>query len=294
MERQSSDHESGGEKEGRREKYNTGLLSLHTFVLLFLREGVLYTQGNIHVNFKKFKKFQSLTCAWQLCPLWQLQAQDRFAQPRQMLNRVPAQVRDKVTCLWLPELTWWPWEFAELLWCHFLSNVSQDGIVQSDDRRRLLWGKTCSSPFLVVSVNSGSELPAQTGLYQLHQRLTGELKGRRNTSQQPTHRETKLETHNQTGGWKEESSRAWNTLLHLRTCSPELQWLDSQIKLAVCRCVICSMLLVSLKAKVAPFPIVLYSTFVARMRIIYIDLYSFICISLVCTTGKFMMKILWY
>lgn len=116
---------------------------------------------------KKKPESQSLTCVRRL-PLWQLQAEDRFAQPGKVLNRVPALMRDKVPSIRQVELAWWPRESAELRRCHFVSNVSEDSVVQLDDRRRFLRRKTCSGPLLAVSVNSGTELTTQSGLHELH------------------------------------------------------------------------------------------------------------------------------
>lgn len=116
---------------------------------------------------KKKTEFQSLTCVRKL-PQWQLQAEDRFAQPGKVLNRVPALMRDKVPGIRQVELAWWPRESAELRRCYFVSNVSKDSVVQLDDRRRVLRRKTCSSPLLAVSVNSWTELTTQSGLYELH------------------------------------------------------------------------------------------------------------------------------
>lgn len=97
-------------------------------------------------------------------------------------------MRDKVTGLRLPELAWRPRESAELLGRHFVHNVSQDSVVELDDRRGGLRRKACNSPLLAVGINSGNELTTQTGLYELHQGLAGEREGWRSTSQQPTHR----------------------------------------------------------------------------------------------------------
>ena len=77
-------------------------------------------------------------------------------------------MRDKVPSIRQVELAWWPRESAELRRCHFVSNVSEDSVVQLDDRRRFLRRKTCSGPLLAVSVNSGTELTTQSGLHELH------------------------------------------------------------------------------------------------------------------------------
>lgn len=66
------------------------------------------------------------------------------------------------------KLSWRPGEFAEIPGRHFVSDVSQDAVVQLDDGHRALGGKPCGDPLLPVSVNSGAELTTQTGLYELH------------------------------------------------------------------------------------------------------------------------------
>lgn len=117
-----------------------------------------------------------------------------------MLGRVPAQVRDKVSGIRQAELAWRPRESAEILGRHFVSNVSQDGVVELDDRHRVLGGKTRSGPLLALGVNSGTELTTQTGLNELHQGLTGKWEGWGSTGQQPTCSLVELETHSRTGG----------------------------------------------------------------------------------------------
>lgn len=127
-------------------------------------------------------------------------------QPGQLLGGVPARMRDKLTHIRLAELPRRPRESAELLGRHFVSNVSQDGVVQPDDRRRLLGGATCSGPVLAVGVNSGTELTTQAGLHELHQGLAGEWEGWWSTGQQPTHSLAQLETQ------QDERDRRWRRL----------------------------------------------------------------------------------
>ena len=112
-----------------------------------------------------------------------------------MLGRVPAQMRDKVLGFLQAELARGPGESAEVRRRHFVSKVSQDSVVQLDDRRWLLGGEKSSGAILVVGVDSGAELTTQCVLHQLHQGLTGEREQWGGTGQQPTCSLAQLETH---------------------------------------------------------------------------------------------------
>lgn len=92
------------------------------------------------------------------------------------------------------ELSGGPRESTQILGGHLVSHVTQEGVEELDERARVLGGEACSRPVLAVGENSGAELTAQTGLDELHQRLTREGEGRRRTGQQPTDRLDQLET----------------------------------------------------------------------------------------------------
>lgn len=98
-----------------------------------------------------------LTCCGQLLPLWQLQAADDFPQPGQVLGGVPGQMRHKIPHVRQTEFARRPREPAELLRCHFISDVSQDCVVKLDDRSWVLGWKMCGSSLQPVGVNSGTE-----------------------------------------------------------------------------------------------------------------------------------------
>lgn len=96
-------------------------------------------------------------------------------------------MRYKVAVIRQGELDWWPRESAEILGRHFVGSVSQDGVVQLDDRRRILGRETRSGPLLALGLNSGAELTTQSCLYKLDKGLAGKREWWRSAGQQPKH-----------------------------------------------------------------------------------------------------------
>lgn len=79
------------------------------------------------------------------------------------MDKVPAQIRDKFRVLRLPELTWR--QCFHFLGRNIVGNVSQDSVVEADDRGGVQRWKLSSYPLLMFDVNSGNELVVQCGFY---------------------------------------------------------------------------------------------------------------------------------
>lgn len=101
------------------------------------------------------------------------------------MDKVPAQIRDKFRALGLPKLT--GRQCSHFWGRNIVGNVSQDSIVQADDRCRGHGWKLCSHSLLVLHENSGNELMVQCDFYKLLQSLTGEGNGWRGTGNEPPH-----------------------------------------------------------------------------------------------------------